>query len=477
VVVVYFALPDDSYLTASVYDAGALASAIAVVIGARLNRPTKPVMWYLFAAGTALWAVGDMVYHFNLYVLERETFPAASDAIYLPGYVLYAAGLFVLIRGRTPGRDRAGLLDASIIATGLTLVTWTFVMRPTAADDTITALPRLVSLAYPMGDVLLIAMAARLFTTPGARTACYRLLGAALVMVLGSDIGYSILTSTSGYQGGAVDAGWLLAYIAWGAAALHPSMRSLSETAPENAARLTRGRLALLTATSLLAPIILLYQGSTEPTQVDWLAVSAGAIMLFLLVLARMSGLVSQVQDQASQLDALAHNDALTGVPNRRAWDLELARGMANARRSGAQVVVALLDLDNFKRFNDQYGHQAGDRLLKEATAAWRAQLRSDDLLARYGGEEFGVCITGMSAAAVAAMLDRVRAVTPLGQTFSAGVASWTGDEAPEHLVARADEALYYAKHTGRNRVVVHTSQSLIDPEPIDHANLGAAAD
>jgi diguanylate cyclase (GGDEF)-like protein len=477
VVVVYFALPDDWYLTASLYNAGGLASAIAVVVGTRLNRPTKPVMWYLFAAATALWSVGDMVYAFNLYVLERETFPAASDAIYLPGYVLYAAGLFVLIRGRTPGRDRAGLLDASIIATGLTLVTWTFVMRPTATDDTITVLPRLVSLAYPMGDVLLIAMAARLFTTPGARTTSYRLLGAALVMVLGSDIGYSILTSTSGYEGGAVDAGWLLSYIAWGAAALHPSMRSLSETAPQKAARLTRGRLALLTATSLLAPIILLYQGITEPTQIDWLAVSAGAIMLFLLVLARMSGLVSQVQDQATQLDALAHNDALTGVPNRRAWDLELARRMANARRSGEPVVVALLDLDKFKRFNDQYGHQAGDRLLKEATAAWRAQLRSDDLLARYGGEEFGVCITGMSAAAVAAMLDRVQAVTPLGQTFSGGVASWTGDEAPERLVARADEALYQAKHAGRNRVVVHTSQSHLVSEPIDLANLGATAD
>jgi diguanylate cyclase (GGDEF)-like protein len=174
--------------------------------------------------------------------------------------------------------------------------------------------------------------------------------------------------------------------------------------------------------------------------------VSLGSVVLFLLVLARMSGLVAQVQDQAAQLDALAHNDALTGVPNRRAWDLELARTLANARRSDAPVLVALLDLDNFKRFNDRYGHQAGDRLLKEAAAAWQAELRSGDLIARYGGEEFGVCLTGMTPTEAVALLDRVRTTTPLGQTFSAGVARWSGDESPEHLVARADEALYQAK-------------------------------
>ena len=217
----------------------------------------------------------------------------------------------------------------------------------------------------------------------------------------------------------------------------------------------------------MLAPAVLVQQGLTDPTRVDWLAVSIGAVVLFLLVLARMSGLVAQVQDQAAQLDALAHNDALTGVPNRRAWDLELARTLANSRRADTPVVVALVDLDNFKRFNDQYGHQTGDRLLKEACAAWQAQLRSDDLLARYGGEEFGVCLAGLTASAAATLLDRLRTATPLGQTFSAGVACWTGEEAPEHLVARADEALYQAKRAGRNRIVIHDGETVATPATI----------
>jgi|RhiMethySRZTD1v2_1073278.scaffolds.fasta_scaffold10177_6 diguanylate cyclase (GGDEF)-like protein len=475
-VVGYFFLPPGLVRNVA-YDIVAVVAAITVAAGARLHRPAKPVLWYLFAAANGVWAFGDALYTYNLFVLGKDDFPSIADPIYLLAYPVFAAGLFVLIRGRTPGRDRAGLLDACIIATGLALLTWAFLMRPTATDETITGVERLVSLAYPAGDVLLIAMAARLFTTPGARTASYRLLAAALILLCGSDIVYSVLTSTIGYNGGAVDAGWLLSYVAWGAAALHPSMRSLSETAPDKAARLTRRRLALLTATSLLAPAILIHQGLTEPTRVDWLAVSIGAIVLFLLVLARMSGLVSQVQDQAAQLDALAHNDALTGVPNRRAWDLELARHLANARRSGTPVVVALLDLDHFKRFNDQYGHQAGDRLLKEASAAWKAQLRSDDLLARYGGEEFGVCLPGMTPSAAVTLLDRIRTTTPLGQTFSAGIACWTGEEAPERLVARADEALYQAKRAGRNRVLVHNGEIAVAPATVDHAEFITTSD
>jgi diguanylate cyclase (GGDEF)-like protein len=93
-------------------------------------------------------------------------------------------------------------------------------------------------------------------------------------------------------------------------------------------------------------------------------------MLLFLLVVLRIVGLVRQVEEQAEQLAALARHDGLTGMPNRRTWDSELAVAMDRARRDGVPLAVAMLDLDQFKRFNDQYGHQAGDRLLKSATAA-----------------------------------------------------------------------------------------------------------
>jgi diguanylate cyclase (GGDEF)-like protein len=461
----YFLLPQDTGLSNIYYDALSASIPLLIVVGVRLHRPAKARLWYLLAAGQGTWAIGDVVYGVNRFVLDRDPWPSEADVVYLLGYPVMAAALLVLIRGRTTGRDRAGLIDASIIATGLTLVVWVFIMRETmAADDSV--LGRLTSMAYPIGDIALLALLARLIIAPGARTGSYRLLVSSLLVLMVVDIIYTYVTTVGVYQGGLIDLGWLTSYVLCAAAALHPSMRSLSETAPERAERLTAPRAVLLTATTLLAPVILIEQGLVEK-DIAWEAVSACAIILFLLVLTRMFGLVAQVQDQAEQLDALAHNDALTGVPNRRAWDLELARRMANARRADTEIVVAILDLDHFKKFNDRYGHQAGDRLLKEAAAAWRAQLRDSDLLARYGGEEFGVCITGMSAPAAARLLERVLAATPLGQTFSGGVAAWTGDEAPERLVARADAALYEAKNAGRARVMVHDGQSVSTPRTI----------
>jgi diguanylate cyclase (GGDEF)-like protein len=165
----------------------------------------------------------------------------------------------------------------------------------------------------------------------------------------------------------------------------------------------------------------------------------------------------------------LAHHDGLTRVPNRRAWDLELARAMAGARRSGDTLAVALLDLDHFKSYNDTFGHQAGDALLAQAAAAWRAELRGADLIARYGGEEFTVLIQGLSGAEAAAIVDRLRARTPFEQTFSAGVAVWDGGETPQKLVGRADAALYEAKRAGRDRVLVAGSAPVpVEPAAVD---------
>jgi diguanylate cyclase (GGDEF)-like protein len=405
-----------------------------------------------------------MLYSVIDLVLHQTPFPSIADGFYLGGYPILAMGLLVLIRGRISGRDRAGLIDAAIIATGLGLLSWTFLMKPIAADPSLSLPERLISLAYPLGDVLLLAMAARLATSPGARTTAYRLLGVALLLLLGADIGYAVLNLVSSYEGGLIDAGWLLSYVIWGTAALHPSMRSLSEVAPDQTARFSHWRLALLATTSLMAPAVLVQQGLRHQP-IDVGAIAFGSVVLFLLVVLRMAGLVAKVQDQATQLAALAHNDGLTGIPNRRAWELELPREMARVRRYGGRLYVALLDLDHFKRYNDHHGHQGGDRLLKEATAAWRTRMRRTDLLARYGGEEFAVMLRDCSQAEAVMVLDDLRAVMPAGQTFSAGIAEWDGQESPERLVGRVDVGLYEAKRAGRDRVFAAPSPP-DDPQP-----------
>jgi diguanylate cyclase (GGDEF)-like protein len=152
-----------------------------------------------------------------------------------------------------------------------------------------------------------------------------------------------------------------------------------------------------------------------------------------------------------SRLASIARTDDLTGLPNRRAWEEELPRELLRSKREGRSLCVAMIDLDHFKEFNDERGHQAGDRFLKQAAAAWGVELRGTDFLARYGGEEFALALPGCTPQLAMEVAERIRAATPEGETCSIGIACWDGDEGPAPLLGRADRALYEAKHRGRN--------------------------
>ena len=168
-------------------------------------------------------------------------------------------------------------------------------------------------------------------------------------------------------------------------------------------------------------------------------------------------GVLEERQALLARLARLALTDQLTGLPNRRAWEEALQRELSRAERAGNPVCVAVIDLDEFKRFNDEHGHQAGDALLAEAAGAWQRQLRASDLLARYGGEEFAAVIPAWPLATAVAIVERLRLATPAGLTASAGVASWNRAETAAELFGRADAALYQAKQSGRNRTVAAT--------------------
>ncbi len=154
---------------------------------------------------------------------------------------------------------------------------------------------------------------------------------------------------------------------------------------------------------------------------------------------------------RADVLDSLAdeaQTDPLTGLPNRRAWDAQLKRVHAE----GGRLVIAMIDFDHFKQFNDTYGHPAGDRLLKSTAAAWRDQLRTGDLLARLGGEEFGLLLRDCDPETATEVTERLRCNISDGWTCSAGIAIGRAGEGAEAIIVRADAALYQAKAAGRDR-------------------------
>lgn len=185
------------------------------------------------------------------------------------------------------------------------------------------------------------------------------------------------------------------------------------------------------------------------------LAAAALAVLLGIALALLMMRALTESRRQLGHLGQLAHEDALTGVLNRRGLDDRLPVEIARARRTGTPLTVAMLDLDYFKRFNDRRGHAAGDAVLRGAAQAWRRQLRPTDLLARYGGEEFTLVLPACDAEQAAQLIERLRPVMPERQTFSAGVAQWNGEDAIEELLRTADMALLQAKRSGRNRTVV----------------------
>jgi diguanylate cyclase (GGDEF)-like protein len=431
-----------------------LLAVVGVLAGVRMHG-LPPLPWVLIALGQLSFVLGDAVWDVYDLLLHQPPTPSPADVLYLGGYPLVAAGLAVLARRRRAGADTAGLIDATIITIGAGVVAWVFLLSPYTSDATLTSHERLTALAYPLGDVLLLSMAARLFLLSGVHSRGQRLFGFGLVALLLADVAYLALTTagSTAISGDVMDAGYLISYGLIGASALDPTIRR-PDLGPAPRAGLTPARMRLLAAASLLAPATLAVQALTGGTMHALLIASSSAV-LFLLVLLRMAGLVRRVEEQAGALARAARTDALTGLLNRRAWDEQLPTELARAERTGARTCIALLDLDRFKGYNDLAGHQAGDRLLRAAAAAWRRELRTVDVLARYGGEEFGLVLPGCGPDEALAIVDRLRALTPEGQTSSAGIAEWDGVESADVLVARADHALYAAKRGGRDRTVL----------------------
>jgi diguanylate cyclase (GGDEF)-like protein/PAS domain S-box-containing protein len=160
---------------------------------------------------------------------------------------------------------------------------------------------------------------------------------------------------------------------------------------------------------------------------------------------------VTAVATAHAALKQSASTDPLTGLFNRRAWDARVESLMADARYRNTPMTVAVVDLDNFKSYNDAHGHTAGDALLQRFAAVAGASLRHDDVFARWGGEEFLIAMPDTTPEHAERVLNRVRDCVPADQTCSIGYTARVRTEALTETVIRADKALYQAKSQGRN--------------------------
>lgn len=171
------------------------------------------------------------------------------------------------------------------------------------------------------------------------------------------------------------------------------------------------------------------------------------------------------------ELEQLASTDRLTRAFNRRHFEEVALREMSRARRYGMPLAIIMLDIDHFKKVNDNYGHEAGDKVLKSFAARVRTSLRSSDVLARWGGEEFIVLATSSTEEEAALLAEKLRALCQAHQpedthpiTISAGVTGLNFRDTLDTFIHRADTALYRAKEKGRNKVCIESSETAHSP-------------
>ncbi|GIF23000.1 diguanylate cyclase (GGDEF)-like protein [Actinoplanes tereljensis] len=451
VVLVGSLVPESSPVASAAAGCYPLLTVAVVITGIRLNRPARKLPWYLLIASLTATITGDVV--FGIYVAHGVTpFPSLADPFWLAGYGLELAGLMLLVNGTHWRRDRDSIIDTLMVSVGLGLAVWLLFLRALVAPG-MSLDVRLVAMAYPLAGLLMLAGVIRMCTSSVRRGPAFWQLVVAVTVQGVLQAAYQWQVAQHAAVGGLAPL-FMVFSVLLGGAALHPSMAAFGARDDRPAGNATPRRVMLIGSACLLSPLLLIANGIVDRGRVDWLAASICCIVVFLLVIMRMVGLIRTVQDQADRLESIAYRDALTGIANRRSWDAELERRLAIARRAGDTLIVGLIDLDHFKRYNDLLGHPAGDQLLREAATAWEQQLRAEDLIARYGGEEFGLILHGRLRDA-AIVMDRLRDATPDGQTFSAGLALWTGDESAAELTARVDAALYTAKREGRDQYSV----------------------
>jgi diguanylate cyclase (GGDEF)-like protein len=471
VVVFYYAIPAWNlglWLTLG------MSSCVASFVGTRLNGPPRKLPWYLLTAAIFTLVNGDTIYNILTdFFHQDQPFPSLADASYLFTYPLAAAALMIMIRMRSPQRDTTALVDALLLAGGLALLIWVFTITPTVHQPG-HWFDNAVSIGYPIGDVLLLAVIMRLLTGGGVRSLSPVLLVVGALGLMGSDIAYALVRLYGTWHvGSPADLGWVVFYISWGAAALHPSMRQLTEP-HEREGRLTAGRVIPLALAAMVAPTVLLVE-AIQGNVKDAAVIAVFSALMFGLVVARLSlqGRQQRYQESLAASKAMmqelhdrAYHDSLTGLGNRARFQERSELAFKRAREKGDVVCMLLIDLDNFKEVNDTLGHRAGDELLITAARRLERAVRPGDLPVRFGGDEFAVLLADGSpeegAQALAARLVRTFAEpfqiweTQAEVRASIGVASSSdAPDAPEGaaadvLLRNADLALYAAKADGK---------------------------
>ncbi|GAA3599136.1 hypothetical protein GCM10022223_13210 [Kineosporia mesophila] len=463
----YWLVPAGAARSLAELPLGLLAVGALVLAGTRDRR--RRGAWLVLAAGAGLTVAADAVQAWYITTGTARPYPSPADAAYLIGYTFLAAGLALMQRGRP--RDLASALDTMVVAVAGGLIVWLALTDQVHAPTTPA---HFVTLAYPAANILLLTFAVWLLTSPPGivDTVVARWLTLSTAGLLAGDTLFGLSGGTLTFQDRLFSTAYFVMQIGWAGAGLRAAALPGARSTPGRRLPLTPSRLMATYGALFVIPAVLMFD-NLRGKEFDHLPLAVAAALLSVLVPARMWLSMRQLEASTRQSDALrddlvhqAAHDPLTDLPN-RAYLMELlAAQMQRARRSGSEVAVLFVDLDFFKRVNDQLGHAAGDDVLRTATARMRDVLRAGDVIGRQGGDEFVILIDPVPTPAelmaiaerlVAAVSDPI--MTGAGQASvgaSVGIAlARDGEIDPEKLLQDADLAAYRAKGNGRGRAEI----------------------
>lgn len=373
----YYLFPEQRLLFVAI----GVTGVIGIVLGVFLNHPAHRLPWLLLAAGNFAFAAGQATQIILIQLLDEEIpFPSIADGFYLAAYPLYAAGLLGFVHWRTSWRDRASLVDALTLTVGMALLSWLFLIDPYARAAGLTWWQKAFAIAYPLGDILVLAMLLRLIVGRGGISRSLLLLTAGTVGLLTADVLYGLIQLNGTWRtGSAVELGWAVLYGAWAAAALHPSMRLLTKPVPMRAGAETgTGRLSLLTLASLIAPAILLTE-AVRGVRSNVGVIGVFSAVLFLLVLHRLSGVVATHRRAVSREKVLRNAvSSLGGAGELRDVAAAVHSAVTELMSHGPPRSALLTLPDSTLWVNGAHGVLRGP-LAARATAAVRELIESGD--------------------------------------------------------------------------------------------------
>lgn len=438
--------------------------------------------WRLMAVAIAAQLAGDTAMAAYDLGGGEAPFPSLADLAYLSFYPLMLLALVRVPVAPTSRvqRTRLGLdLATALLAGGM--VIWHLVLAQTVTEGGRGALPMITSVAYPVGDLVLLAGLGIVLLrwSPPILRRPLSFLAIGLGMFIAADLVYSYTQLRGGYEaGGPVDILWIAALTLFALAAIsqRPARPGVLETAvPVREA--SERRVSWFPFLALAIGGLVLLRAEWGQPFAPALTLVLAAIGLAALIAIRqyvtqreMIRLQAELHEAHDRLAALASQDALTAVANRRAIEAAMGEEVERARRYGRELSLLFLDVDRFKAINDGFGHAAGDRVLAEFAAAVRICLRPTDTVGRWGGEEFVALLPETGAAEAAGVAERIRAHVEghrfglgdgTGVTCSIGIGCLPADATGVvGLIAAADGAMYEAKRRGRNRVLAASARA-----------------